>query len=43
MLYIVMLGSKHPHVRIEVHDVVFTAADHLEETYPQLREAWFGS
>ncbi len=38
-----MLGGKHPQARIEVHDVVFTAADRLEDTYPQLREAWFGS
>jgi len=43
MLFIVMLGGKHPHARIEVHDVVFVIADSLEATYPQLREAWFGS
>ncbi|AMO76035.1 DUF1543 domain-containing protein [Pseudomonas citronellolis] len=43
MLYIVMLGGKHPRARIEVHDVVFAVADSLEDTYPQLRNAWFGS
>lgn len=43
MLYVVMLGGKHPKAKIEVHDVVFVVADSLEATYPQLREAWFGS
>ncbi|WP_332847509.1 DUF1543 domain-containing protein [Pseudomonas lactucae] len=43
MLFVVMLGGKHPRARIEVHDVVFTAADTLEATYAQLRDAWFGS
>lgn len=43
MLFVVMLGGKHPRARIEVHDVVFAAADTLQGTYPQLREAWFGS
>ena len=43
MLFVVMLGGKHPRARIEVHDVVFAVADTLEGTYPQLRDAWFGS
>ena len=43
MLFVVMLGGKHPRAKIEVHDVVFAAADTLEATYPQLRDAWFGS
>ena len=43
MLFVVMLGGKHPRARIEVHDVVFAVADTLEATYPQLRDAWFGS
>jgi len=43
MLYVVMLGGRHPHASIEVHDVVFAQADSLEHTYPQLRSAWFGS
>ncbi len=43
MLFVVMLGGKHPKAKIEVHDVVFAAADSLEATYPQLRESWFGS
>lgn len=43
MLYIVMLGGKHPKANIEVHDVLFAVADNLEDTYPQLRAGWFGS
>lgn len=43
MLFVVMLGGRHPRASIEVHDVVFALADTLEATYPQLREAWFGS
>ena len=43
MLFVVMLGGKHPRAKIEVHDVVFAAADTLQGTYAQLREGWFGS
>lgn len=43
MLYIVMLGGRHPRASIEVHDVVFVQADSLEQAYPQLCQAWFGS
>ncbi|HDS1737198.1 DUF1543 domain-containing protein [Pseudomonas sp. BP8] len=43
MLYVVMLGGRHPRASIEVHDVVFAQADSLEQAYPQLRNAWFGS
>ena len=43
MLYIVMLGGRHPRASIEVHDVVFAQAQTLEQTYPQLRQGWFGS
>ena len=43
MLFVVMLGGKHPRAKIEVHDVVFAIADSLEATYPQLRQGWFGS
>lgn len=42
MLFVVMLGGKHPRARIEVHDVVFAVADDLQGTYGQLREGWFG-
>lgn len=43
MLFVVMLGGKHPRAKIEVHDVVFVIADSLEATYPELRRSWFGS
>lgn len=43
MLYVVMLGGKHPRARIEVHDVVFARGDSLQATYPQLRQQWFGA
>lgn len=43
MLYVVMLGGRHPRANIEVHDVVFAQADSLQQIYPQLRNAWFGS
>lgn len=42
MLFVVMLGGKHPRAKIEVHDVVFAVADSLEAAYPQLRQGWFG-
>lgn len=42
MLYVVLLGGKHPQARIEVHDVAFAVADNLQATYPQLRDSWFG-
>ena len=43
MLFVVMLGGKHPRAKIEVHDVVFAAADTLQASYAQLRDGWFGS
>ncbi|SEI15081.1 DUF1543 domain-containing protein [Pseudomonas fuscovaginae UPB0736] len=43
MLWVVMLGGKHPRAKIEVHDVAFARADSLEASYPQLRQDWFGS
>ena len=43
MLYIVMLGGRHPRASIEVHDVVFVQGSALAPLYPDLRRAWFGS
>ncbi|NWA27767.1 DUF1543 domain-containing protein [Pseudomonas gingeri] len=43
MLWVVLLGGKHPRAKIEVHDVAFVLADSLEASYPQLRQEWFGS
>lgn len=41
-LFVVMLGGRHAQANTEVHDVVVAIGDHLEDTYPQLRQAWFG-
>ena len=40
-LFMVMLGGRHARANTEVHDVVFAVADSLEESYPQLKNAWF--
>lgn len=41
-LFIVMLGGRHARANIEVHDVILAVGDTLEDTYPQLKNAWFG-
>lgn len=43
MLFVVLLGGKHPKAKVEVHDIAFVVAANLEAAYPALREAWFGS
>jgi hypothetical protein len=43
MLFVVMLGGKHPKAKIEVHDVVFASAQSIEDCYPELRQQWFGA
>ena len=37
-----MLGGRHSRSNTEVHDGVFAVADSLEDSYPQLKNAWFG-
>lgn len=41
-LYAVYLGGRAPRASIELHDVVFVAGFTLQETYPKLKEKWFG-
>lgn len=41
-LFVVMLGGRHARANTEVHDVVFGVGSSVEQTYPQLREQWFG-
>ena len=41
-LFIVMLGGRHQRANTEVHDVVLAVGESLEETYSQLKTAWFG-
>lgn len=43
MLFVVLLGGKHPASKIEVHDVVFASGEQLQDTYPQLARQWFGA
>lgn len=40
-LFLVMLGGRHARANTEVHDVVAVCGDCLEDTFPQLRLAWF--
>ena len=40
-LFIVMLGGRHARANTEVHDVVLAVGESLEDTYPQLKNAWF--
>ncbi len=41
-IFMVYLGGRAPKANIELHDIQFVAADAIEETYPILRERWFG-
>jgi len=41
-LFVVMLGGRHARANTEVHDVVFAVAPGIEQSYPQLRQQWFG-
>lgn len=40
-LFIVMLGGRHVRANTEVHDVVLAVGERLEDTYAQLKNAWF--
>ena len=40
-LFIVMLGGRHARANTEVHDVVLAIGESLEDTYAQLKNAWF--
>lgn len=41
-LFAVYLGGRAPGANIELHDVVFVTGASLIETYPKLKEKWFG-
>lgn len=41
-LFIVMLGGRHRAANMEVHDVVLAIGESLDQTYAQLKQAWFG-
>ncbi|MCE1230063.1 MAG: DUF1543 domain-containing protein [Firmicutes bacterium] len=40
-LFAVLLGGNPPGSGTEVHDVVFAVGERIEDTYDQLRAAWF--
>ncbi|NNF68033.1 MAG: DUF1543 domain-containing protein [Gammaproteobacteria bacterium] len=42
-LYLVYVGGRAPKANIELHDVLFVAGASIEDTYPALRNAWFGN
>ncbi len=41
-LFGVYLGGRAPRCHIELHDVVFVVGKSIEDTYPSLKEKWFG-
>lgn len=42
-LFAVVLGGRADGCNTELHDVVFVSGETFEETYPQLKERWFGN
>jgi len=42
-LFAVMLGGNPPGTGVEIHDVVFSVGACIEDTFDQLRRAWFAS
>ncbi len=41
-LFIVVLGGRSLKSNVEIHDVRWVIGESLEDTFPQLREQWFG-
>lgn len=42
-LYMIYIGGSCGSSNIEVHDVIFACGESIEETYPQVRDQWFGN
>jgi len=42
-LYLIVLGGKSPKSNIELHDVRWTVASRIEDTFDELKKSWFGS
>lgn len=42
-LFMVYLGGTAPGANIELHDVRFVVGETIEDTFPQLRQQWFGT
>lgn len=41
-LFMVYVGGRAGNANIELHDVRFVAGESIEDTYPALRQQWFG-
>jgi hypothetical protein len=41
-LFVIYIGGRHQKSFIELHDIRFVLASHIEETYTSLRESWWG-
>lgn len=42
-LFVIYIGGSHPQSLIELHDIRFIVAEHLEETYELLKKSWWGT
>jgi len=42
-LFMVYLGGSATGASIELHDIQFVVGDTIEDTFPQLRQRWFGN
>lgn len=41
-LFVIYIGGMHEKSLIELHDIRFVVANSIEETYPYLRNSWWG-
>ena len=41
-IFVIYLGGKHSQANIEVHDLIFTTGNSLEDCYDYCRSKWFG-
>jgi hypothetical protein len=41
-LFVIYIGGTHEKALIELHDMRFVIADKIEDTYPALRNSWWG-
>lgn len=42
-LFAIYIGGEHPQAHIELHDMRFVVAAHIEDTYAELRRQWWGT
>jgi len=41
-LFVIYIGGRHDHSLIELHDMRFSLAHSIEDTYETLRSSWWG-